>query len=57
MRIFQLLPSLSFGDAVGNDTLAMKELIASMGVETEIYALDIGKKLPEGCARYFFDMP
>lgn len=57
MRIFQLLPSLSFGDAVGNDTLAMKELIASMGVETEIYALDIGKKLPEKCAKNFLDMP
>ncbi|MBE6864564.1 MAG: glycosyltransferase family 4 protein [Ruminococcus flavefaciens] len=48
MRIIQLLPTLSFGDAIGNDTLALKGAIHDMGYETEVYAENIDKRLPAG---------
>ena len=41
MRIFQLLPELSFGDAVGNNVLAIKDLLERHNYVTEIYALKI----------------
>lgn len=44
MKIIQILPSMSFGDAVSNDALAMKEVISQMGYETRIYAEHIHKK-------------
>ena len=48
MRIIQILPTLSFGDAIGNDTLALKGAIRDMGYETEVYAENIDKRLPAG---------
>ncbi len=45
MKIIQILPSMSFGDAVSNDALAMREVIEQMGYETRIYAEHIHKKL------------
>jgi len=52
MRIIQLLPVLSYGDAVGNDTLAIRELIRGMGIDTEIrYTDHMDKRLPEETAR------
>lgn len=50
MRIFQVLPTLSFGDAVGNDTIALKTIIAERGYKTQIYAENIDPRLPEGAA-------
>ena len=38
MRIVQILPVLAFGDAVGNDTRALKDALLEAGYETEIYA-------------------
>lgn len=51
MKIIQLLTTLSFGDAVGNDTIALKGLIAAMGYDTEIYAENIDPRLPKNTAR------
>ena len=51
MRVVQLLPTLSFGDAIGNDTIALKGVISEMGYTTEIYAENIDKRLPEGIAQ------
>lgn len=51
MRVVQLLPTLSFGDAIGNDTIALKGVISEMGYSTEIYAENIDKRLPEGIAK------
>ena len=51
MRIVQLLPTLSFGDAIGNDTIALKGAIKEMGYATEIYAENIDKRLPDSIAR------
>ena len=36
MRIVQVLPVLSYGDAIGNDTLAIRDAIIRMGYDTDI---------------------
>ena len=51
MRIIQLLPTLSFGDAIGNDTIALSGAIKDMGYDTAIYAENIDKRLPSGIAK------
>ena len=35
MRVVQLLPTIAYGDAVGNDTLAIKKLLEQMGFQTQ----------------------
>lgn len=37
MRIVQMPPSLAYGDAIGNDTVALKSL-EEQGYDTAIYA-------------------
>lgn len=51
MRIVQLLPTLSFGDAIGNDTVALKKAISDMGYISEIYAENVDKRLPSDTAK------
>ena len=51
MRIIQLLPTLSFGDAIGNDTIALSGAIRDMGYDTEIYTENLDKRLPQGIAK------
>jgi len=46
MKIIQLLPTISYGDAVSNDALALDRIIKSMRLDTEIYAETVGKNLP-----------
>lgn len=50
MRIIQLLPTMSFGDAVSNDAAAIRQMIREMGYETEIYAGSTDRRLPAGTA-------
>ena len=45
MRIVQLLPTLSFGDAVSNDAAAIHRMIGELGYEPELYAVNIDKKV------------
>jgi len=42
----QLLPTISYGDAVGNNAIAIKELFSSLSYETDIYAEIIDQRLP-----------
>lgn len=51
MRVVQLLPTMSFGDAIGNDTIALRGAIEEMGYATEIYADNIDKRLPADTAK------
>ncbi len=51
MRVIQLIPTISFGDAVSNDALALKKIIAGMGYETGIYAEIIGKNLSDNTVK------
>ena len=58
MRIIQLLPVLGYGDAIGNDTLAVRDIIARMGYETEIYYIDhMDSRLPPDAAKPLGSMP
>lgn len=51
MRIIQLLPTIAFGDAIGNDAIALSEVLKDMGFQTEIYAEIIDERLPKGTAQ------
>lgn len=58
MRIVQLLPVLSYGDAIGNDTLAIRDAIVRMGYDTEIYYTDhADSRLPADAAKPLDSMP
>lgn len=50
MRIIQFLPTLAFGDAVGNDTVALQRAMRELGYETQIYAEAVDQRLPKGTA-------
>lgn len=56
-RVIQLVSSLNFGDAVGNEVIAFKKVLQENGYATEIYANSIHKRLPAGSARFYKDMP
>lgn len=57
MKVLQLLTTLSFGDAVSNDTLALKDVIAEMGYTTAIYAENIDPRLPRHAALPVTQLP
>ena len=57
MKIYQIVASLNFGDAIGNDVVAKKHVIEDMGIETEIYAAGIAAKVTEPGAYLLDDMP
>lgn len=50
MRVVQLLTTISFGDAVSNDTIALRGAIEGMGLKTAIYAENIDLRLPRHTA-------
>ncbi|MBN1878488.1 glycosyltransferase [bacterium] len=45
MIIHQILPNLSYGDAIGDDTLALRSIFRSLGYESRIFAGVIHRKL------------
>lgn len=47
MNIFQVVSSLNYGDAVGNDVIAIKHIIEDMGFETSIYCENLSPKVKE----------
>jgi len=51
MQIIQLLSTIAYGDAVGNDTIAIRRLIEEMGYDTDIYAQNIDSRLKKGTAK------
>lgn len=57
MLVLQLLPTISYGDAVSNDTLALEKVIKKMGYKTEIYAKSIDTRLPKGTAKDYKKLP
>lgn len=56
-RVFQLVSTLTPGDAVGNEVLAFKRTLKENGYATEIYANYISTKLPAGSAKEYVRMP
>ena len=57
MRVIQLLPTISMGDAVSNDALAIAKVLRDMGYQTGIYAENIDNRLPAGTAKPVSKMP
>ncbi len=57
MKIIQMLPTIAFGDAIGNHTLALNQMIKNMGYDTEIYAEAVDQRLPSGIAKEIQKMP
>ena len=53
MRIIQLYSSLSYGDAIGNDILALDSIIKSKGYESKIYAEYIDNRISSEIASRF----
>ena len=47
MRIIQVLPTVSFGDAVSNDARAIRRVISEMGYKTGIYAENIDPRIKD----------
>lgn len=45
MRILQFLPTLAFGDAVGNDTIALHYAMEEMGYCTHIYCENLDRRI------------
>lgn len=56
-RIIQIVAGLNYGDAVGNDVIAIKNALKANGFVTEIYATTIHKKIPAGTAKYSYRLP
>lgn len=52
MRVDQILPTISYGDAVGNCTLGMQKILRDMGFQSDIYAENIDPKINDQ-AKYF----
>lgn len=44
MKIIQVLPSLAYGDAVGNDVIAIRKILRQAGYKEVIYAENIGRQ-------------
>lgn len=53
MRIIQLVPDISYGDAVSKDILAIDKILKAKGFKSEIYAQSISKNLPVGIVKSF----
>ena len=47
MNIYQIVTTLNFGDAIGNDVIAIKHVIEDMGLQTAVYAENIAPKVKE----------
>ena len=45
MRVIQVLPALYFGDAIGNTTLAIRDILREEGYETAIYTEEMGPRM------------
>ncbi len=47
MNIYQIVTTLNFGDAIGNDVIAIKHVIEDMGLKTAVYSESIAPKVKE----------
>lgn len=57
MKMIQLLPTIAYGDAVGNDCAAIHTILKQDGYETGIWAENIDYRLPKGFAHKAADLP
>lgn len=53
MKVIQVVPTVAFGDAIGNETRALKEMFKNAGYKTELYYSDgMDSRLPRKTARH-----
>lgn len=45
MRVIQMLPTLAYGDAIGNDTLTLADTLKENGYDTKVYAGYIDERI------------
>lgn len=57
MRIIQLLPTMSYGDAVSNDALAISRMLKDIGASPAIYAENVDPRLREESVYFLQDLP
>ena len=57
VRIIQILPTLSYGDGVSNDTLAIDRILRKNGFRTKIYAENIDKRIPKETVQHIARLP
>lgn len=57
MNIYQVMPTVSFGDAVSNDARAISKVISEMGYKTGIYAENIDKRVSGSDIRRIDKLP
>lgn len=51
MKVIQMLPTFMFGDAIGNEAMAIDRILREKGYDTIIYAENIGAYIPENIVR------
>ena len=56
MKIIQITSSLSYGDGVSNDCVAIKQVLTDAGYENQLFAEVISPKIPAGTAQLVKDM-
>ncbi len=56
MKIIQITSSLSYGDGVSNDCIAIKQVLTDAGYENQLFAEVISPKIPAGTAQLVKDM-
>lgn len=57
IRIIQVLPTISYGDGVGNDALAMDNILKEIGYETKIYAENIDSRIKKSLVEQVDKIP
>ena len=57
MRIIQLLPTVAYGDAVGNDALALHGCLSQKGYKTLIYAENIDPRVNKEAVKHYTEIP
>ena len=57
MRIFHVLPTLSYGDAVGNDARALNAILVQRGIHSHLYAARTTPQLATTLVRNISEMP
>lgn len=57
MKVIQLLTTVSYGDAVSNDALALYDTLVRAGYDTAIYAENIGKRVSKDIVKSVSSLP
>lgn len=56
MRVIQVLPELNYGDAIGNNAIAIDKIINDAGIETELYADRINTRVTSERIKQFSEL-